>query len=80
MARRILSESPCILDVRRSTRARMKKLINRSGLCVCVCVCVSTFSEPAKYSDEKITEKSKFLCVAGAMEYVANCFTVAKVY
>ena len=38
---------------------------------MCVCVCVSTFSEPTKYSDEKITEKSKFLCVIGAMEYVA---------
>ena len=29
-----------------------------------MCVCVSTFSEPTKLSDEKITEKSKFLCVA----------------
>ena len=47
---------------------------------VCVCVCVSTFSEPTKLLDEKITEKSKFLCVIGAMEYVAKCFTVAKVY
>ena len=49
-------------------------------VCVCVCVCVSTFSEPTKLLDEKITEKSKFLCVAGAMKYVANCFTAAKVY
>ena len=49
-------------------------------VCVCVCVCVSTFSEPTKLLDEKITEKSKFLCVIGAMEYVAKCFTVAKVY
>ena len=40
-------------------------------VCVCVCVCVSTFSEPTKLLDEKITEKSKFLCVIGAMEYVA---------
>jgi len=39
-AQRNLSESLCILGVRRSTRARMKKLINRSVVCVCVCVCV----------------------------------------
>ena len=57
MARRILSEYPCILGIRRSSRVRMKKRINRSGLCV------STFFEPTKYSDEEITEKSKFLRV-----------------
>ena len=52
-------------------------------VCVCVCVCVSTFSEPTKLSDEKITEKSKFLCVAGAIGFwkcVTNCFTSAKIY
>lgn len=57
MARRILSEYPC-MDIRRSSRVRMKKRINRSGLCV------STFFDPTKYSDEEITEKSKLLCVA----------------
>ena len=50
------------------------------SVCVCVCVCVSTFSEPTKLLDEKITEKSKFLCVAEAMEYIAKCLTAAKVY
>ena len=80
-ARGNLPESPCTLGLRRPTRARMKKLFKRYvPVCVCVCVCVSTFSEPTKLSDEKITEKSKFLCVVGAMECVAKCFTAAKVY
>ena len=47
---------------------------------VCVCVCVSTFSEPTKYSDEKITEKSKFLCVALLLLKMGSKLMTAKVY
>ena len=59
-ARRILPESPCTMDLRHASRACMKKLINRSGLCV-----LALFPNPPNYWTKKSQRNRNFSASLG---------------